>query len=113
MTDYEGFGEDQASEQQAAGGGGWGLGITMLLIGLGAGALTALLFAPRSGRHTRRMLRRKYEDAMDNINERTDEWKERGAGWAETARGWIGSAKEAADNVSERIKPMAKEAKRK
>ena len=113
MTDYERFGEYQSSEQQPVSGGGWGLGITMLLIGLGAGALTALLFAPRSGRQTRRMLRRKYEDAVDTINERTDEWKERGAGWAETARGWIGSAKEAAENVSDRIRPMVKEAKRK
>ena len=113
MTDYERFGEYQASEQPAGSGGGWGLGITMLLIGLGAGALTALLFAPRSGRQTRRMLRRKYEDTIDTINERTDEWKDRGAGWAETARGWIGSAKDAAENVSERIRPMAKEARRK
>jgi gas vesicle protein len=111
-TDYERFGEYQSSEQKTAGGNGWGLGITMLLIGLGAGALTALLFAPRSGRHTRRMLRRKYEDAMDTFNEHTDEWKERGAGWAETARGWIGTAKDAAETVSDRIRPMAKEAKR-
>jgi len=84
----------------------------MLLIGLGAGALTALLLAPRSGRQTRRMLRRKYEDAVETINERADEWKERGAGWAETARGWVGSAKDAAENVSERVRPMVKEAKK-
>jgi gas vesicle protein len=113
MTDYETFGEYQSGEQQAENGGGWGLGITMLLIGLGAGALTALLFAPRSGRQTRRMLRRKYEDAVDTINDRADEWKERGAGWAETARGWVGSAKDAAENVSDRIRPIVKEAKRK
>jgi gas vesicle protein len=117
MTDYERFGEDQiedqSSEQQAVSSSGWGLGVTMLLIGLGAGALTALLFAPRSGRLTRRMLRRKYEDAVDTINERADEWKERGAGWAETARGWMGSAKDAADNVSDRIRPVVREAKRK
>ena len=111
MTDYERFGEYQASEQPS--GGGLGLGITMLLIGLGAGALTALLLAPRSGRQTRRMLRRKYEDAVETINERADEWKERGAGWAETARGWVGSAKDAAENVSERVRPMVKEARKK
>ncbi len=111
MTDYERFGEYQASEQPS--GSGLGLGITMLLIGLGAGALTALLLAPRSGRQTRRMLRRKYEDAVETINERADEWKERGAGWAETARGWVGSAKDAAENVSERVRPMVKEARKK
>ncbi|HZR28688.1 MAG TPA: YtxH domain-containing protein [Terriglobales bacterium] len=110
MTDYERFGEYQSTEQQA--GGGVGLGITMLLIGLGAGALTALLLAPRSGRQTRRMLRRKYEDAIDTFNERTDEWRERGAGWAETARGWVGTAKDIAENASEKIKPVVKEVRR-
>jgi gas vesicle protein len=84
----------------------------MLLIGVGAGALTALLLAPRSGRQTRRMLRRKYEDAMETQNERADEWKERGAEWAETARGWVGSAKEAAENATEKIRPVIKEVKR-
>jgi len=82
------------------------------LIGLGAGALTALLLAPRSGRQTRRILRRKYEDAVDNFSERADEWRERGAGWAETARGWVGAAKDAAENASEKIKPVVKEVRR-
>lgn len=109
MTDDERFGEYEASESR---GGGLGFGITMLLIGLGAGALTALLLAPQSGRRTRRMLRRKYEDALDTFNERADEWRERGAGWADTARGWVGSAKDAAQDVSERFKPVVKEARR-
>ena len=87
--------------------------MTFLLIGLGAGALSALLLAPKEGKKTRRLLRRKYEDAVETINERADEWKDRGAGWAETARGWIGSAKDAAENVSERVRPMVKEARKK
>jgi len=109
MTDDERFDEYQSNESS---GGGLGFGITMLLIGLGAGALTALLLAPQSGRRTRRMLRRKYEDAVETFNERADEWRERGTGWAETARGWVGSAKDAAPDVLERIKPVVKEAKR-
>src|SRR5919108_3942577 len=43
MTDYERYGEYQPSERSVL-----GTGITMLLIGLGAGALPALLLAPRS-----------------------------------------------------------------
>jgi len=108
MTDDERFDEYQSSESR----GGLGFGITMLLIGLGAGALTALLLAPQSGRRTRRMLRRKYEDAVETFNERADEWRERGTSWAETARGWVGSAKDAAPDVLERIKPVVKEARR-
>src|SRR6266851_6115956 len=109
MTNYERTSECEPNEQR---GSGEGLGITLLLIGVGAGALTALLLAPRSGRQTRRMLRRKYEDAMETLNERADEWKERGAEWAETARGWVGSAKEAAENATEKIRPVIKEVKR-
>src|SRR5258708_21368737 len=109
MTNYERTSECKPNEQR---GRGVGRGITLLLIGVGAGALTALLLAPRSGRQTRRMLRRKYEDAMETLNERADEWKERGAEWAETARGWVGSAKEAAENATEKIRPVIKEVKR-
>jgi hypothetical protein len=58
------------------------------------------------------MLRRKYEDAVETFNERADEWRERGTTWAETARGWVGSAKDAAPDTSERIKPVVKEARR-
>ena len=111
MSDDERFGDYQSTDEQR-GGHGIGFGITMLLIGMGAGALTALLLAPQSGRRTRRMLRRKYEDAVETLNDRAGEWKERGADWAETARGWVGSAKEAAEDVSEKIRPVVKEAKR-
>ena len=111
MSDEERFGEHQSTDEQR-GGRGLGFGITMLLIGLGAGALTALLLAPQSGRRTRRMLRRKYEDAVESLNDRAGEWKERGSNWAETARGWVDSAKDTAGDVSERIKPVVKEAKR-
>ena len=48
MTDYERIGEYQASSRRGA-----GLAITFLLIGLGAGALAALLFAPDEGKKTR------------------------------------------------------------
>jgi gas vesicle protein len=70
-----------------------GIAITFLLIGLGAGALAALLLAPQSGKQLRRDLRRKYEGARDVVEDLTDEAKERvedamdrGADWMETAR---------------------------
>lgn len=104
MTDYERFGEYQSSERGSA----WGLGITLLLIGLGAGALTALLFAPRSGAQMRRMLRRKYEDAMETISERTDEWRERGTDLVEKARDLADKATEAAEYAREKVRPLAR-----
>ena len=38
-----------------------GTALTFLFIGLGLGALSALLFAPQSGEKTRKMIRRRYE----------------------------------------------------
>lgn len=105
MTDHEPMNEHQTRERQ---GSNIGLSITMLLIGVGAGALTALLLTPYSGRQTRRMLRRKYEDAVDTLNERAEDWKERGSQLADAARGWV---RQTAENASEKIRPVTKEAK--
>jgi len=66
-----------------------GLGLTMLFIGLAAGALTALLLAPKTGRQMRRSLRRRYEDARDKMDDLTDQasdWMDKGADWAEKAK---------------------------
>jgi gas vesicle protein len=45
------------------------------LIGLGAGAVLALLFAPRRGDETREQLRSKANDLMDSAKEKTDQFK--------------------------------------
>jgi gas vesicle protein len=97
MTDYERFGDYQPSEER----GRFGLGLTLLLIGLGAGALSALLFAPRSGKQMRKLLRRKYEDTVDTIAEQREVWTERGGEWAKRGA-------EIADDVRERVEPIRK-----
>ena len=96
MTDYERFGDYQPSDR-----GSIGLAITFLFIGLGAGALAALLLAPKSGRQMRRSLRRKYEDARDVFEDWQDQASDvidKGAEWANTAK--------------ERVAPIAKAVKR-
>jgi len=100
MTDYERYGDYQPAERS---GSAWGLGITLLLVGLGAGALTALLFAPRTGVQTRRILRRKYEGALEGINERAEELRERGADWVEKARDLAEKATDAAEYAREKV----------
>ncbi len=69
-----------------------GLAITFLMIGLGAGALVALLYAPKTGGQLRRDLRRKYKDAREAVEDFADEARdkvgdviERGADWLEEA----------------------------
>lgn len=47
--------------------------ITFFIIGAGAGALAALLLAPKSGKQLRKDIQRGYEDAKDAFNDWTDE----------------------------------------
>ena len=46
-----------------------GTAVTFLLIGLGAGALVALLLAPKTGKQMRRDLRRKYDDVRETVED--------------------------------------------
>jgi len=99
MSDYERFGDYTPSDR-----GSFGLGLTLLLIGLGAGAAAALLFAPRSGKQMRKLLRRKYEDAVDALEDQRETWRERGEDWARK-----GVA--IAEDVRERVEPIRKAAR--
>ncbi|HXZ31295.1 MAG TPA: YtxH domain-containing protein [Terriglobales bacterium] len=83
-----------------------GTAITFFLIGLGAGTVIGLLFAPKPGKQMRRELRRKYEDARDAI----EDWKEDAKAAAEDA---VERGAEIADEVRERVSPLAKAARRK
>jgi len=81
-------GDYEASEKSTV-----GVAITFLFIGLGAGALVALLFAPKAGKLLRKDLRRGYEDARDAVEnlkeeakERIEDAVERGADWVDAAR---------------------------
>jgi gas vesicle protein len=84
MTDYERIGDYQAADE-----GTLGLALTFLFIGLGVGALAALMLAPRTGKQMRRSLRRRYEDARDAIGDWSDqanEFIDKGAEWANAAK---------------------------
>ena len=82
-----------------------GTALTFLFIGLGIGALSALLFAPQTGQKTRKMLRRRYDDALDAVEDWTDQagdmW-EKGKDYAKDTR----------DRVADKVAPMAKAAMR-
>jgi len=89
-------GKYEASEQSRV-----GTAITFLLIGLGAGTLIGLLFAPKSGKQMRKDLRRKYEGARETI----DEWKEDARDAAEEA---LERGSEIAEELRDRVSPLAK-----
>jgi gas vesicle protein len=95
------IGKYEASESQSH----VGTAVTFLLIGLGAGALTALLLAPKSGKQLRKDMRRKYEDAKDSF----DEWKDEAKEAAEEA---LERGAELAEDLRERVAPLAKNFRR-
>ena len=80
-----------------------GTAVTFLLIGIGAGALAALVLAPKTGKQFRRDLKRGYEDArvtlqdwkeetrdrVKDVKERVRDAAERGADFAEDVRGKV------------------------
>ncbi len=98
LSDFATYDDDQPSQRS-----GLTLGLALLCLGVAAGAITALLMAPQSGKQLRRQLRRKYEDArdvMDDWSEQAGDWVERGSEWAEKASDWADKAKKHAQPVS-------------
>ena len=88
-----------------SGGGNVGTAITFLLIGLGAGAIVGMLFAPKAGRQMRRDLRRGY----DNAKETFDDFRESARDFAEEA---VERGSEFADELRDRVRPLSKAIRR-
>lgn len=66
-----------------------GTAVTFLFIGLGIGALSALLLAPKSGKLLRRDIRKRYDDArevLEDWGDQAGEMIDRGAEWANAAK---------------------------
>jgi gas vesicle protein len=82
-----------------------GTALTFLLIGLGAGALIGLLYAPKPGKQTRKELRRRYEDARETL----DDWTEQAREVAEEA---IDRGTEFAEEFREKVAPLARNLRR-
>jgi gas vesicle protein len=83
-----------------------GTALTFLLIGLGAGALLGLLYAPKTGKQVRKELRKRYDDARDTF----DDWKDEAREVAEEA---IERGSELAEELRDRVAPLARNLRRK
>lgn len=75
-----------------------GTAVTFLLIGIGAGALAALVLAPKTGKQFRRDLKRGYEDARDTLQD-----------WKEETRDRVKDVKERVRDAAERGADIAEE----
>lgn len=91
----------RSGNYEASEGGGVGTAITFLLIGLGAGALVGLLFAPKAGKRMRKDLLRKYQEARTTI----DDWKDEIRDAAEDV---VERGSEIADDLRERVTPLTR-----
>lgn len=68
---------------------GFTTALSFLAIGLGIGAIAALLMTPKTGRQVRKEVRRRYEDARDavgDISDRASDLWDRRDEWTEAAR---------------------------
>src|SRR6202167_4057430 len=75
-----------------------GTAVTFFLIGLGAGALTALALAPKTGKQFRRDLKRGYDDAKDTLGD-----------WAEDAKDRVRDVAERGADLAEDLRDAARE----
>ena len=88
---------------------GVGTAITFLMIGLGAGALVALMLAPKTGKQMRRDLRRKYDDARDAVQDWSEDAKDRLDDVVDRSTEW---AEELRDVARDKTGPIAKALRR-
>jgi gas vesicle protein len=86
-----------------------GTAVTFLMIGVGAGALIALMLAPKTGKQMRKDLRRKYDDARDTLQDWTEDAMDRVNDVVERSADW---ADELRDVAREKAAPIAKAIKR-
>ena len=85
------FGKYESSDRSNV-----GTAVTFLMIGLGAGALVALLLAPKTGKQLRRDLRKKYDDARDTLQDWSDEASDRVQDAVDRSTEWAEELREAA-----------------
>jgi gas vesicle protein len=86
-----------------------GTAVTFLMIGLGAGALVALMLAPKTGKQMRRDIRRKYDDARDTLQDWSEDAIDRVNDVVDRSTEW---AEELRDVARQKAAPIAKAIKR-
>jgi gas vesicle protein len=91
---------------ESSGSSNVGTAITFLLIGLGVGALTGLLLAPKTGKQLRRDLRRGYEDAREGLGDWADDAKDRLHDAGERLRDAASRGAEMAEDLRDRVEPL-------
>lgn len=85
------------------------LGIFALGAGLGTGV--ALLYAPRSGKHTRRKIRNSANRALGQLEDMREDIQKRMSDWVDDASDLITSSKETAKGAFETVRSRVEDGK--
>jgi gas vesicle protein len=84
-----------------------GTAVTFLMIGMGAGALLALLLAPKTGKQMRKDIRRKFDDARETLQDWSEEAQERVQGAVDTVSSAVDRSAEWAEELREAAREKA------
>ena len=73
-------------------------GLSSFLLGLGVGVGIGMLFAPKSGRETRQLIKDKAGEGTDYLKQRSNDVKQTASEWVEKGKEVIGRQK---DNLAD------------
>jgi gas vesicle protein len=79
-------------------------GLSSFLLGLGVGVGIGMLFAPKSGEETRKILKEKAGEGTEYVKQRSSEMKQTATEWVEKGKEALGRQKETiSDAVSDAV----------
>ena len=79
-------------------------GLSSFLLGLGVGVGIGMLFAPKSGEETRKIIKEKAGEGTDYVKQRSSEIKQTATEWVEKGKEALGRQKETiSDAVSDAV----------
>jgi len=79
MNEYDRYGDYTQQSQESSGRSGSADAVKYMLIGMGIGAVVALLLAPASGSEIRNAVRRRFRNTVDGLNYRAQHLKRQGS----------------------------------
>jgi gas vesicle protein len=91
---------------ESSSGNPLGTAVTFLLIGIGAGAVAALVLAPKTGRQLRRDLKRGYADAKETLQDWSEEAKDRARDVSARVRDVAERGASLAEELREKAEPV-------
>jgi gas vesicle protein len=79
-------------------------GLSSFLLGLGVGVGIGMLFAPKSGEETRKIIKEKAGEGTEYVKQRSSEMKQSATEWVEKGKEAMGRQKETiSDAVSDAV----------